>query len=219
LIEVSSEERQDGLMNMAKDTALLLRADEGVIAARVYGWKGAWVSLGCFQRAEQELVEGCTVPVAMRPTGGRAVLHGHDVTVGLAFPYDVIQVTHREVRKAYRAVAKPLIEALRKCDVDADLAERTPHSGKGDRAADCFGYNSANDIVDRTSGKKICGCALRMLERSVLVQASIPNGDPLVDPREVFRKPTLDYGFRWDASSFAQRLEEALRYNFAHARA
>jgi lipoyl(octanoyl) transferase len=215
VIEFSTEGREDGLMNMVKDTALLLRADEGIVAARVYGWRGPWVSLGRFQRAEQELVADCAVPTATRPTGGRAVLHGHDVTVGLAVPYSVIQVTAREVKRAYRAVATPLIEALRGCGVDAELAERTPHSNKGDRAADCFGFNSANDIVDRKSGKKICGCALRMLERSVLVQASIPNGDPLVDPREVFRKPTLDYSFRWDSSNFGLRLEEALRYNFS----
>lgn len=214
MIELSNEGPEDGLMNMLKDAGLLLRADKGIVAARVYGWRGPWATIGQFQKAEQELVDDCTIPFAVRPTGGRAVLHGHDVTVGLAVPYSLIGVTAREVKKAYRAVAQPIIDALQSSGVEAELAERTPHSGKGDRAADCFGYNSANDIVDRVSGKKICGCALRMLEQSVLVQASIPNGPPLVDPRMVFRRPTLDYSFRWDASNFAPNLEAALRYNF-----
>lgn len=204
---------------MARDAALLLRADEGIVSARVYGWQGSWASLGRFQNADLELVSDCFIPVATRPTGGRAVLHGHDVTVGLAVPYEVIKVSQREIKKAYRAVAQPLIDALKSCGVQADLAERTTHVGKGDKAADCFGYNSANDIVDAETGKKICGCALRMLEKSVLVQASIPNGDPLIDPKEVFRKPTLEYGFYWDSTQFAQHLEEALRYNFSNVSA
>lgn len=219
MIEFEVEGAEDGLVNMAKDAALLLRADQGIIAARVYGWRGAWVSLGRFQRAEQELVEDCIVQVAHRPTGGRAVLHGHDVTVGMAVPYHAIDASQRDVKKAYRAIATPLIEALKGCGVAAELAERTIHVGKGDKAADCFGYNSANDIVDQGTGKKICGCALRMLEKSVLVQASIPNGDPLVDPREVFKRPTLDYGFRWDSTHFAERLAESLRYNFLNVSA
>lgn len=214
MIEFLDDGLQDGTLNMLKDAALLLRSEKGIVACRVYRWRGPWASIGQFQKAEQELVDDCTTPVAVRPTGGRAVLHGHDVTVGLAVPYGVIGVTQREVKKAYRIIAQPLIEALRKCGVDAELAERTPHEGKGDRAADCFGYNSANDIVERLSGRKICGCALRMFENSVLVQASIPNGPPLVDPREVFRRPTLDYNFVWEASHFALHLEEALRYNF-----
>lgn len=90
MAQVRFEHGFDGPANMARDFALLDEVREGPWAARVYTWSEPWVTLGKFQDPETDLVPGCTVPYAIRPTGGRGVLHGHDITIGLALRFDAL---------------------------------------------------------------------------------------------------------------------------------
>jgi lipoate-protein ligase A len=211
--------RFDGPANMRLDAGLLAAAEAGEPGWRVYDWDGPWVTLGRFQTPERDLLPGCPVPWVLRPTGGRAVLHGHDVTVGLAVPLTVVAASGedparlgRSVRRAYRAVAEPLIAALRACGVPAILGERTRWAGpKAARSADCFAAVSAADIVDERTGQKVCGCALRLTGRAVLAQASIPARRPLIDPGLVYRYPAPVSWVRLDGESFAGELDRVLR--------
>lgn len=200
---------------MARDTALL--NSEG-ISARVYFWDGPWVSLGRNQAPDALLLKS-GVPWVKRPTGGLAVLHGHDATVGLAALLEVLDCNPREVKKAYRRISKPLIEALQACGLSAALAEDTSFSGRQAGQFDCFTLNSPNDIVNPDTGEKVCGCAMAIWEEKVLIQASIPNGPPLVDPTTVLTEAAPNVGAIWNSSDLARRLEEALRYNFLNVRA
>jgi len=200
----------DGPTNMARDTALLEARE---LACRVYYWNGPWVSLGRFQNPARDIVEGTQVPWVMRPTGGKAVLHGHDVTVGLAVPLRAIDCTPRELKKAYRRLIEPLAEALRHSGLNAVLAETTSHQSKGQKTADCFAFNSANDVVDAETGHKVCGCALQVTEDSILLQASIPYRTPAIDPAKVIREASTASVKAWDPGAFAANLEQALRYN------
>ena len=276
--DVSEEWGLDGHTNMGRDAALLASAEKGRDGCRVYSWDGPWISLGMMQVAERDLLPTNPVPWVMRPTGGKAVLHGHDVTVGLAVPLaamvrhsESVERLSRSVRTVYRRIAAPLVVALQGCGLPARLAEETrfvgeagrqsdpdpgdgtaasrlrepsdhPHltspvkgegfrtlpmrqvlKGEGSRSfatrqisrgtgrtADCFAHVSPNDIVHEVSGQKVCGCALRLTSSAVLVQASIPNGPPLVDPRLVFAAPNAMNAVRWDASEFAEKLGDAL---------
>ncbi len=179
----------DGPTNMARDLALL---GAGRVVARVYGWDGPWVSLGASQRPERVLLHGVGVPSVRRTTGGKAVLHGHDVTIGLAAPLErlgLASAQHRSVVMVYRRIVPWLIAALRECGVDAALGEDTRFVGTDRPTADCFAHVSPNDVVDTATGIKVCGCALRLTEGAVLVQASVPAGPPLVDPAQVFASP------------------------------
>jgi lipoate-protein ligase A len=169
-VHVALELAVDGIENMRRDVALLDEAEAGKPGARVYTWDGPWMSLGRFQRVD----EAQTVPTVVRPTGGKAVPHGSDVTVSLAIPLTDLGLNSRAVKEAYRQLAKPIIAAMRACGTLAVLAERTRFSGRGQRTFDCFAFNSPNDIVDERTGKKICGCALRLTDAAVLLQASIP---------------------------------------------
>src|SRR5579862_8679410 len=83
----------DGMTNMVKDTELLTGAEAGAAGCRVYGWDGPWVSLGRFQSPKRDLLSPENTHWVTRPTGGKAVLHGHDVTVGLAVPLDTLGLT------------------------------------------------------------------------------------------------------------------------------
>jgi lipoate-protein ligase A len=216
MIEFAVDGNLDGNTNMQRDIAAAHRSADGMIVARVYGWQGPWVSLGRFQSPDLDLPTQTNVPFVMRPTGGRAVLHGHDVTIGLAIPFSAYGGKHREAKRAYRVAAEPIIQALRACGVKARLAEQTQYCGKGPGSSDCFAANSPNDIVDEESGKKVCGCALQLTSHGVLVQASIPKGPPLVDPLSAISGGVALEVREWDSGSFPSKLMQALRYNFTH---
>ena len=229
----------DGPLNMAEDARLLDRAESGEPGWRVYGWTGPWVSLGCFQRPETALIDPAAIPWVMRPTGGKAVLHGHDVTVGLALPLDLLAAVSEEpterlarsLRTVYRLAIRPIVEAMRACGMPAILAADriapSPFSrsekgegvgGEGPRAiglADCFAATSPNDVIHEALGVKVCGCALKLTQRAVLVQASLPAGPPLVDPHEVFERPSQPPSIPWKAEGFGAAFGEAVDRHIA----
>ncbi|MBS1721580.1 MAG: hypothetical protein JSS66_01090 [Armatimonadetes bacterium] len=211
MIEVSVEGRLGGRANMSRDEALFERAEKGTACARIYGWDGPWVSLGRFQSPERALAAECTVPWVVRPTGGKAVLHGHDVTLGLAVPLEDLGVRDsRSLGPVYRAVVSRIVQAMQECGVPAALGEDTSFVASRGHTSDCFAHVAPNDVVDKRTGQKVCGCALRLGSKAVLVQASIPAARPLVDPAMVFRRPAPAAWVDMEPGMFA----EALRQGF-----
>lgn len=202
----------NGQENMDRDCALLDLLSDHKAAYRVYSWDGPWISLGKFQKPEKALKEGCPAPWVMRPTGGKAVLHGHDVTLGLAARLEAIGVQEsRSVGPAYRQIVGPIVQAMKDGGARVELAENTRFVRTAGHTADCFAHIAPNDIVDPMTGQKICGCALKLTNDAVLVQASIPAGQPLVDPRLVFDAPhsgAICVGL--EAQSFFQAMERAI---------
>lgn len=192
---------------MGRDSRLLEAAEAGEAGARVYDWSEPWVTLGRFQSPERVLVRGANVPWIVRPTGGKAVLHGHDITIGLTLPLaEPTRLAH-----AYRIAIAPIISAMRSCGLPAALAENTPYSKRGPRTADCFSHVSPNDVVDERTGQKICGCALRLTKHAVLLQASIPVRRPTLDPADVIVGAKQLTAPSWRHPDFADALREALR--------
>lgn len=207
MIKVVREGQTDGVTNMRRDVALFEAAETGTAGGRVYEWDGPWVSLGKFQSVERALLPHSEVCWVMRPTGGKAVLHGHDVTIGLAVPLATIGVEdNRSLGPAYRAVVRIIVAALRDCGADAALGEDTAFVGTKGKTADCFAHVAPNDIVNRQTGQKVCGCALKLGAKSVLVQASVPVRAPLVDPCTVFANPAVSTWTCVDADELASAL-------------
>ena len=211
----------DGQFNMAADARLFARAEQGAPGWRVYGWDGPWVSLGCYQDPKRDLLDPELVPWVMRPTGGKAVLHGHDVTVGLALPLGLLsrlssideEKLARSLRVVYRLALAPIVDALRTCGQPAILGEELPAKrtqSKAGRVADCFAVVSANDVVHEKTGMKVCGCALKLTHKAVLVQASIPATAPLIDPRKVFARPSTIPLSPWGHENFPHAFKEAM---------
>ncbi len=154
----------------------------------------------------------------MRPTGGRAVLHGHDITIGLAISLSFIAsgeedlaLFSRSVRRVYRIAVAPIISALRSCGIDAVLGEEMKGHAMGPKSADCFANVSANDVVDQKSLRKVCGVAMLLTREAVLVQASIPICEPQVDPCLVYEIPAPVVPVSVDLDEFAKQFESALR--------
>lgn len=166
---------------MALDADLLAAGEP---ALRLYAWEEPMVSLGRFQKPEEALLSGCGLPWVIRPTGGRAVLHGHDLTISRVEP--LLAGESRSVGRVYRRIVAPILAALQACGVPAAFGGEGRTQG---RPADCFRVISPYDVIDERTGYKLMGCAMRLGERAALIQASMPVGPPLVDPAQVFALP------------------------------
>jgi lipoate-protein ligase A len=174
----------DGDENMRRDIALLEDAEQGYAGGRIYYWNSVWVTLGRFQTPEETLLQ--EINYTLRPTGGAAVLHGHDLTIGLAVPLEQINCTPREVKTIYRIMVTPIVNALNAIKISATLGE---DAGEDDIRSSpfCFSQKSRNDVLSLKTGNKICGVAMRVTNKAALIQASIPVSTPLVDPETVIK--------------------------------
>jgi lipoate-protein ligase A len=109
---------------MALDEALMERArGTGEPVLRVYAWSRPTLSFGRNQTARQSYDEARAralgLDVVRRPTGGRAVLHYHEVTYSVTAPAGALGT----LRESYRQINRLLVDGLRRLGVDACEAE------------------------------------------------------------------------------------------------
>jgi lipoate-protein ligase A len=193
-VQVTYEPQQGGLTNMARDRMLVAALKNHPWAARIYDWDRPWATLGRFQTPEKDLQPLTRIPWAIRPTGGRGVLHGHDVTIGLAVRLSELErisgisqsLLSRSTTRVYRLITKPIIESLQAAGIPAILGEELKKSSPESRSPDCFRVTSALDIAHGQLGYKLCGIALHLGQDAVLLQGSLPARMPDFNPEEVF---------------------------------
>ena len=158
-----------GPWNMGVDDALLVSAARDATATlRFYTWRGAWLSVGYAQAVSESrraVCEAAGVGIVRRLTGGRAVLHGADLTYALAAPSELLP---SGLRASYALVSNALCEALRALGVPA---ERRPEGRAGEPAFDCFARLAAEEIC--AGGRKLVGSAQRRAGGAVLQHGSI----------------------------------------------
>jgi lipoate-protein ligase A len=166
-----------GPWNMGVDEALLASAAAGgSVALRFYQWQGPWLSLGYAQRpgaAELEALSRAGVRVVRRATGGRAVLHGADLTYSVAAP---IECFPQGLRATYARIADALAWSTRALGIEAQrVAKRRP--GVGGSHFDCFAAPAHDELC--AGGRKLIGSAQRRVGGAVLQHGSIRLGpDP-----------------------------------------
>lgn len=212
MIQFSAQSASSGPENMSRDIELLRRTDNGLIACRIYSWDGSWVSLGRHQNPAKVLRTG-TVPFVMRPTGGKAVLHGHDITIGLAMPLDVLGLApteSRSVTPVYQRISSVIVDSLTRSGIPSALGEALQNQENSSQSADCFASVSRNDIIELSTAKKICGCALKLTPTAVLLQASIPVRPPLLEPSSIFADASEPYWVALETAPFASVFYETL---------
>ena len=140
---------------MATDLALLDHARRtGEATLRLYAWARPTLSLGRHERGrgvfDLRALRESGIDLVRRPTGGRALLHDHEVTYAVAAP-----AAAGTLGETYRAVNALLLAALRSLGVRVDEATRaTPLRPDG---APCFAEPSAGELV--VDGAKLVGSA------------------------------------------------------------
>jgi len=181
----------DGAMNMAIDEAILEAHLAGVVppTVRLYGFEPAAVTIGYAQKMPPKTVERITnsgIDVVRRPTGGRAVLHMHELTysfVGssqrqnLGEP-EASQPVDQAVSEsgflqpsilgAYKQICEGLIVALRRLGVETELGVS---DSSYRQIQDCFLATTTADL--HYQGKKMAGSAQARRSNAVLQHGSI----------------------------------------------
>lgn len=166
--------------NMALDEALLDWHGEGKIppVVRFYEWDPPALSIGYFQKAEKEInlpaVKALGLGFVRRPTGGRAVLHEHELTYSV-----IVSENHptmpQSVTGAYRVISEGLLKGFQKLGFDASFAvpktEDEKNALKNPRSAVCFDAPSWYELV--VEGKKIAGSAQTRQKHVILQHGSI----------------------------------------------
>jgi len=175
---------------MARDRALLEAFQKGLIppTLRLYRWASPAITYGLNQRVPETLsaeAQRLGLPLLRRPTGGKAVLHGHDLTLALIWrpalerPYPLT---------VYRTVMPAFVSAFRRLGIPAQAGEEKPHPPCETQqdGGDCFARTTPADVVHSETRAKLMGCALRVLPEATLLQASIPLTTPTVPVERLF---------------------------------
>jgi lipoate-protein ligase A len=156
---------------MAVDEALLASAIEtGPPTLRFYRWSGPWLSLGYRQRLDAERLAACGragIGVVRRTTGGRAVLHGEDLTYAVVAREEALPAG---LAATYAFVAEALQEALAALGVTAEPAPR-PAAVQRAEVFDCFAEPATDELC--AGGRKLIGSAQRRAGGGVLQHGSI----------------------------------------------
>lgn len=166
--------------NMAMDEALLNWHSNGEIppVVRFYGWNPPTLSIGYFQKAEKEInleeVKKQGVGFVRRATGGRAVLHEHELTYSV-----IVSEEHpdmpKNVTEAYRVISEGILRGFKNLGLDAYFAVPKTDTEKAalrePRSSVCFDAPSWYELV--VEGRKVAGSAQTRQKGVILQHGSI----------------------------------------------
>jgi lipoate---protein ligase len=159
---------------MAIDEWLLDQAvgrTTGGAALRFYRWQRPTLSLGFHQRRLEphwlSLAEAGEIDLVRRPSGGRAVLHGGDLTYALVWPNPPGRRP-----EAYGMACRWLREAFAELGLPLGFGTQQARGG----SANCFATATAADLLHGCGSKRI-GSA-QLWRRGRLLQ----HGSILLDP-------------------------------------
>lgn len=179
---------------MALDEALAheVRSLSSPPTLRLYSWDKPSVSLGVFQHLGDIDSEYCAkhaIPVVRRPTGGRAILHGDELTYSFTAPADCAAFG-RGLHDAYHALSTSFALAFRRIGIDA-IAQHRPVAGRfPTRSALCFQSVSYGELT--VAGRKIIGSAQKRWPDGFLQQGSIPFSIDLELTAAIFMRSVSD---------------------------
>ncbi len=162
--------------NMARDEALFeqLQQDESALPiVRVYRWDRPSVSIGRLQHEQAVHDAFPGLPSVRRPTGGRAVVHGSDITISVAVrDADLPGDRAGGVMSSYRQIVGGVLQAF--CRVGVSVALGSGQARTRLESVDCFALSARCDVVESDTGRKVAGCAQRRQHGVLLQQMSIP---------------------------------------------
>ncbi|NHM32230.1 lipoate--protein ligase family protein [Neobacillus terrae] len=195
--------------NMALDEALLDWHSESKIppTIRFYGWDPATLSIGYFQKVEKEInmeaVKEHKLGFVRRPTGGRGVLHEHELTYSVIVSEDYPDMP-KTVTEAYRVISEGILKGFHHLGLEAYFAvpktQDERDSLKNPRSAVCFDAPSWYELV--VEGRKVAGSA-QTRQKGVILQ----HGSILLDLDE----DKLFSLFKYPSDKVKERMQRAFK--------
>lgn len=196
-----------GELNMAVDYVLgswTKRLGEPIL--RFYGWEQPTLSLGRFQK-----LEGIKIPngiaVVRRPSGGRAVLHHHELTYCLAVPTEH-PLGKLSVLEFHKIVHETIRRALLDLGFDAEVSNKMERS-------DPFCFRTVSRYEITVGGKKVVGSAQFRTVDAVVEHGSIVLSLDRELVAEIFGEIVGKAGGLWEFKHVGiGDLEESLESSF-----
>jgi lipoate-protein ligase A len=160
---------------MALDEAIAVYVRKGASppTLRLYGWKLPSVSLGSFQKITDIDAEYCSdknIPVVRRPTGGRGILHGDELTYGFSARSE--GEFSGGLLETYRKLSGAFYEALRLTGIHAAIKTERETGRNLTRSPLCFESTSYGELS--FNNIKLIGSAQKRWKDGFLQQGSIP---------------------------------------------
>ncbi|MDQ7025396.1 MAG: biotin/lipoate A/B protein ligase family protein [Anaerolineae bacterium] len=167
-----------GMLNMATDEVLLksVANKTRLPTLRLYAWNPLCLSLGYGQRIREvdlDRIAEYGWGLVRRPTGGKAILHGNEITYSVALPRDH-DLAQGDVVESYRRISEALLAGLH----HLGLSPQSEKQAKGNRGLGpvCFEVPSHYEIT--ADGKKLLGSAQLRRKIGILQHGTLPlHGD------------------------------------------
>lgn len=199
--------------NMALDEAIARLAieDNSPPTLRVYCWIRHSVTLGRFQMASDVDTGLCAergIPFVRRPTGGRAILHGVELTYSFSAPTGQGPFIG-DLFSSYSTLSGAFLEAFRSLGLNVVASGRNRVIAQ-EKSPLCFSSTSFGEIT--LKGKKIIGSAQRRWPGGMLQQGSIPLEVPRDDTESIFSRPAGDTGGETEGLMGLREVNSSITY-------
>jgi len=170
---------------MAIDAAIAQAFGAGLVPStlRLYSWARPSFSIGRFQKLDPDLaaqLHNHDIPIVRRITGGRGVLHDHELT------YSMVADTRDErfsggLRGTFGTIARGLLAGLKTLGVAAEAPRLHAPDSTGRHGPFCFDRISGDEIT--VGGKKLIGSAQRrwaghFIQHGSLILFHNPRAEP-----------------------------------------
>lgn len=164
-----------GVQNMDRDAALLQRVaeDPSRSVVRIYQWDEPTVSLGYFQKPDDDIdsrLVNC--PRVRRITGGGAILHDDELTYSCVLPS--VHPRRAMPTSVYPVVHAAIIRLMFRCGAEAAMRKDLPTAPAARASTEpflCFLRSDPHDVV--LQGHKVLGSAQRRRRGTILQHGSI----------------------------------------------
>jgi len=166
----------EAFYNMALDEAIAIEVRRGSAppTLRLYGWARPSLTLGCFQKVSDINSEFCRsqdIPVVRRPTGGRAILHGDELTYSFSAKTDKGPFSYG-LLDSYKRISMAFSLALKTIGVLSKPKKKMEKGKALNKSPLCFQSSSYGEIL--VDNKKLAGSAQKRWSDGLLQQGSIP---------------------------------------------
>lgn len=161
-----------GEKNMQIDSAIMAESikNRNKPVLRLYGWELPTLTIGRNQDLYGINVDFChknNIDIVKRPTGGRAVLHHHELTYSFVAPQEFLQ-NAKSVIASYREISEAFVIAFNDLGINLDFPENKKKYLSNEY---CMAISTGADLS--YNGKKLIGSAQYRSNGYILQHGSI----------------------------------------------
>jgi lipoate-protein ligase A len=167
-----------GDFNMGADLVLLNSCENGTAPStlRLYGWQTPTLSIGHNQNIDKEInIKHCRdleIPVVRRPTGGKAILHGNEITYAIAVASNN-PVFLGGIRESLKTIGSALIQGLEELEISGSILNEGNYSSSPEKLNSPACFASLNQFEILVDGKKLVGSAQKRTRKAFIQHGSI----------------------------------------------